>query len=171
MKRNWCSGNISLTFAAAVVLMFGAVVDVSQSANSNDADSDGAAYDTVLAIVILELIFAFGVGIVCVIFSFSLVRSLGDAEDEMAALADGELPPNRRSNLYKNTAAAVAAGSMSPYQQSGRAVTGDLKSFQSGALRSSDSLDAVSEMDSETQQPGVPQPGLLHSFTSYLKLW
>ena len=54
-------------------------------------------YDAVLAIVIVELVFAFSVGLVCVIFSLNLFLSLKDSQDSVSLqhLIAGELPRPR----------------------------------------------------------------------------
>ena len=59
-------------------------------------------YDAVLAIVIAELVFAFSVGLVCVIFSLNLFLSLKDSQDtsSLEHLTAGDLP-RPRSTLLK----------------------------------------------------------------------
>jgi uncharacterized membrane protein YgcG len=164
------------------------------------SEEKGVAYDTVLAIVVLELMFAFGVGIVCVVFSLNLVRSMKDAREVLDYLPDGELPPNMRSKLYKTQQAQhqlaqqqqqeqeeirMSGGSANGGGMSRAMSGGDFRSFQGGSggsggggggcglppYHSFPSADAVSELDSETQQEGAAPPGLFRTFTSYLKFW
>ena len=54
-------------------------------------------YDAVLAIVIAELVFAFSVGLICVIFSLNLFLSLKDSQDttSLEDLTAGDLPRPR----------------------------------------------------------------------------
>jgi hypothetical protein len=54
-------------------------------------------YNTILIIVIIELIVAFSIGVVCILFSFNLLRALKDAAPE--TLSSGKLPPRRNDAL------------------------------------------------------------------------
>lgn len=49
-------------------------------------------YDAVLVVVLIELIFAFGIGISCIIFSFNMYREVSLSGDKMDTLPVGELP-------------------------------------------------------------------------------
>ena len=48
-------------------------------------------YQAILALVCVELVFAFGVGLTCVIFSFNMLRALRGSDGD--SLGVGELPP------------------------------------------------------------------------------
>mmetsp|Transcript_14321 Transcript_14321/g.21445 ORF Transcript_14321/g.21445 Transcript_14321/m.21445 type:complete len:157 (+) Transcript_14321:58-528(+) len=55
-------------------------------------------YATVLIIVIVELTFAFGVGLGCILFSFNLVRSVYGADAEQTAgISAGQFPRAKES--------------------------------------------------------------------------
>ncbi len=59
------------------------------------------AYNTILVIVIIELIFAFAIGVVCILFSFNLLRALKDASAE--TLTSGDLPPRVGDGIQSRT--------------------------------------------------------------------
>lgn len=66
----------------AFLLVFGA---------TKASSASPVAYNTILVIVSIELIFAFMIGVVCILFSFNLLRALKDASPE--TLSAGDLPP------------------------------------------------------------------------------
>mmetsp|Transcript_18415 Transcript_18415/g.40963 ORF Transcript_18415/g.40963 Transcript_18415/m.40963 type:complete len:144 (-) Transcript_18415:26-457(-) len=62
------------------------------------ASTTGAfGYDVILAIVIIEVIFAFSIGVVCILLSFNLFRALKDSPNG----AVGEFPLSR-GNSYND---------------------------------------------------------------------
>ena len=67
------------------------------------------SYNALLVLVAVELVFAFSVGIICVIFSFNLFRALSDLE---TALPIGDLP-SRVSRPRKTVTSPRSAGSPS----------------------------------------------------------
>jgi hypothetical protein len=119
-----------------------------------------ASYDTVLAIVIVELVFAFMVGIVCIIFSFNLFRTIQNSKDTMENLAVGDLPriETGRPSYSSNHSIQHISENMV------------YKTFNGAAARTP-SVDNVSEMDSEVQLEGTQPPTLLQSFASFVKIW
>jgi hypothetical protein len=54
-----------------------------------------AGYDTILTIVIVEVIFAFVIGVVCILLSFNLFRALKDSPESYTGLPVGEFPLSR----------------------------------------------------------------------------
>ena len=161
--------------------------------DSEKSKANSAAYDTVLTIVVLELAFAFGVGLTCIVFSLNLVRSMQDAKDVLDYLPDGDLPPNTRSRLYKTQQSQKSQSedySGSNRLSSGLLAEGDfpgsprggggggecassgtlatLASGSGGGLPSHHSF--MSTGDIHDSEQGVVV-GLLWTFSSYLKLW
>lgn len=143
-----------------------------------DTVSASVTYDTVLTFVILELVFAFGVGIVCIIFSFSLVRSLGESKETMHQLPDGDFPSNVKSKAGRKSVMAFQQNQNQSQTYNNLQEDGSFMRSVQGLPRINNVLersgDNLSEMDSETQphdEDAAPQPGLVSTFTSYLKLW
>jgi hypothetical protein len=56
-------------------------------------------YDAVLIIVIAELVFAFGVGVGCVLFSFNLVKTVYKSEENALQVGQFPLSPPRENML------------------------------------------------------------------------
>lgn len=114
------------------------------------------AYDAILALVIIEVVFAFSVGIICIVFSFNLLRALKDVPTEqMDRLSVGNLPPSR------------------PTQQ-GRAGSVDSNTGLLPRASNTRHPSQDSEMDSEVQLPGYEPPppeSIFETFASYLRWW
>ena len=68
-------------------------------------------YDAVLAVVIVELVFAFGIGISCIVFSFNLFRELNNCDVDVSPVGD---LPNRQS-LHRKPTVVSAVGSDNDY--------------------------------------------------------
>lgn len=127
------------------------------------------AYDIILVIVILELIFAFSVAVVCVLFSFNLILTLKDSSNEViSSLAVGDLPPSRRTLHQRDS-------DMNEEQ-----LPLDYKTFRDNAERSGNTMHGNSfgsEMDLERQLPGYEPrnqnnfAAVFNSFFSYVRLW
>lgn len=60
-------------------------------------------YTSVLIIVIIELTFAFGVGVGCILFSFNLLRSVYSAEENTYATASGAFPRAKSTTVMDNS--------------------------------------------------------------------
>jgi len=64
-------------------------------------------YETILILVILELIFAFGVGLSCIIFSINLVRAISSSHNSFQNMPIGTFPHDRKNasakSLYDDT--------------------------------------------------------------------
>lgn len=143
------------------------------------------AYNTILVIVVLELLFAFSIGVICILFSFNLLRALKDSPSEVLhSMSAGELPPSRRSQ-----SAFVAQEPQSGYNPllMGSDSGGDLSDFHDAedfhpAYQRQPSTE--SEIDVERRlsvargSEAVPSTGgtsgvmgVISTFASYLKLW
>jgi hypothetical protein len=69
------------------------------------------SYNTLMVIVVLELVFAFSVGIICVIFSFNLFRALSDLDQNLPI---GDLPSRYGKRSSLGGGGGGAASSLSP---------------------------------------------------------
>lgn len=127
-------------------------------------------HEVIIAIVSVELLFAFAVGIICIIFSFNLLRSIKEANGyEPMGLTHGNLSHSVR---VPNTNASGLNGILQA----------DLEGSASSPLPAESShparmLSQGSEMDFEGPlDPNNPNPnegliGIYNSFVSYIRLW
>lgn len=76
-------------------IVFGLVISLPIAV---EASASPVAYNTILVIVSIELIFAFAIAFICILFSFNLLRALKDASPE--TLSIGDLPPRRNDNGF-----------------------------------------------------------------------
>ncbi len=65
---------------------------------SAEATAANAGYNLILTIVIVEVVFSFLIGFVCILLSFNLFRALKDSPDSYTGLPVGEFPLSRGSN-------------------------------------------------------------------------
>ena len=100
------------------------------------------SYNAIMLIVLLELLFAFGVGVVCVVFSFNMLRAL--YTDSSSDISAGHLPHSR--------------GNSGTFY-----VSGSETDFSSTVFN----VDEGEEFDSERVEDGK---GFLRAFTQYLHL-
>lgn len=129
--------------------------------------SSPIGYDAILAIVIIELLFAFSVGLACIIFSFNLLRALKESEEDYSRSKIGTLPSrvsgsssNKKNNAWQSTESLF-----------------DYRTFEetNGSGRRHQSIG--SEMDEERQSEydeASANNGIWRSFKTfggYLKLW
>lgn len=116
-------------------------------------------YDTILAIVVVELLFAFAVGVICIIFSFNLFRSL-KAQEYAPPLMEN-LPPRYDAKYSHHSLSNLSGAAPGP----------DAGVFE----RETNSFGSDAEMDFETkiEEPdtGTSASAVLSNFTSYLKFW
>ncbi len=125
-------------------------------------------YDAILAIVIAELVFAFSVGVVCIVFSFNLFRTLKDSQETYGNLPTGDLPPRLTNVNNKNSQNNLVNGGTDPF---------DYSTFHE---RETYSFGSDAEMDYEGRADD-PLPdresesgnvvGVMGTFGSYLKFW
>lgn len=118
-------------------------------------------HDVILAIVIIELVIAFSVGFMCIIFSFNLLRALKLNPEGNTTMTTGEFPPSRPSQIR------MPSFSLLPNAD-------DYTAIQDNNPRRV--LSHGSEMDFETQMepPDAVNNktiGLFQTFTSYIRLW
>jgi hypothetical protein len=144
-------------------------------------------YDTVLVLVIIELSFAFAVGLSCIIFSVNIIRALQESTSDYQ-LPTGDLPPSRRAtsqNLKSNLVGEDARTYTVASSTVGATTAADYRTFDD---------DGEYEIELEVDTNGVsrpppvpadaplnpvhvevPQPGgilqVVQSFADYLRLW
>ncbi len=107
-------------------------------------------YDAIFVIVIIELVFAFSVGIVCIIFSFNLLRAVSQTDNNAVTLSPRKFNYSRLSNVVDHTS-------------SSRSLSSDHEFFY-------DSDDGELDYES-TPKASSTITSMLKSFTDYLRLW
>jgi hypothetical protein len=121
-------------------------------------------YDAVLAVVVVELVVAFAIGISCILFSFNLFRELSSDELEVD-LRGGDLPS--RSTMVK-----------SPMMRSPPTNTSEYNTFErdsdvGGPVVDPEDALAAHEAKNESEDAG-PQPHIafviLNSFFDYIRI-
>jgi hypothetical protein len=118
-------------------------------------------HDFILVIVVLELVFAFYIGFICIIFSINLLRAIKQHPEVNATLTNGEFPPSRPSQ-FRNS----SSFSLLPNMETDYNAMSDRRRVMSAE---------GSEMDFETQlEPEAAENqtmSVLQTFTSYIRLW
>lgn len=61
-------------------------------------EASSTGYDMILTIVIIEVIFSFLIGVVCILLSFNLFRALKDSPDAYTGLPVGEFPLSKAAS-------------------------------------------------------------------------
>jgi hypothetical protein len=146
------------------------------------------AYNIILVIVIVELLFAFSVGIFCVVFSFNLIMTLKESSsDVMNTLPIGDLPA--RNSLQQRPSFDAGRNNFQDLESSARAnsfsrnntdirgsATGDYKTFQDGqsSLNYRNSLASADyginrENNNNNNQNKFSE--VFNTFYSYIRLW
>eukprot|EP01039_Chlorochromonas_danica_P003219 gene3216-3525_t len=119
-------------------------------------------HNVIIAIVAIELAFAFSVGIVCILFSFNLLRAIKESPDEdNLTLTHGNFPPSR--GLLRGNSFAV-----------NNTTTEEIIPFTTdhGRQMSKESeLDEEIVIDPQVYAQSTTSLGLVQSFASYLRLW
>lgn len=149
-------------------------------------------YDAILAIVIVELIFAFSVGVVCIIFSFNLLRALKESAAEYSDLPIGDLPARNRSaysqlgSHFGSAHAVSSSADLNSAQAQRRRRSSDsqhdYRTFSEERLcdveagNSTDSVHgtppaAAAASDEDEEEDDESLWGLINIFASYLRLW
>ena len=144
-------------------------------------------YDTVLVLVIVELSFAFAVGLSCIIFSVNIIRALQESTSDYQ-LPTGDLPPSRRAtsqNLKSNLGVGQETTTCAVSSTVGAITAADYRTFDD---------DGEYEIELEVDTNGiarpppvpadaplnpvpmeVPQKGgilqVVQSFADYLRIW
>lgn len=142
--------------------------------------ASSAGYDLILTIVIVEVIFSFVIGVVCILLSFNLFRALKDSNDAYTVLPSGEFPLSRGpSHNALNTGDADRSSEYgrtnSPHSPNDRDGNVDYSTFRDP--RSMGSFGSDAEMDFEGMAEGYVPPnesnlfGVVKSVAGYLRLW
>ena len=141
-------------------------------------------YDAILAVVIVELVFAFGIGISCIVFSFNLFRELNNSDVDVSPVGD---LPNRQS-LHRKPTIVSAVGSDNDYN------TFDFRhTIGTGSGSGTTGTERNSEYDIENDIPNnvigspehqAPRPNevenapqeegympIVQSFLEYIRVW
>lgn len=124
-------------------------------------------YDVVLAIVIVELVFAFGVGLICIIFSYNLFRAIKESE---SLPHDGNLPSSFLPTSQRTSKSEPPKSE--PTQSADYNTFHEGKELPDSLLDEYDSDDYELEKKKGTQREhnGGVVP-ILKTFTNYLRLW
>lgn len=127
-----------------------------------------AGYNVILTIVIVEVIFAFMIGVVCILLSFNLFRALKDSPDTYTGLPVGEFPLSRGSNYnFQNEFEAVSTEEGGYESDPGNQRDPRLGSFGSDAEMD---FEGVAEgYDPRTANSNLV--GVLRTVVGYLRLW
>lgn len=137
-----------------------------------------AGYDLILTIVIVEVIFSFLIGVVCILLSFNLFRALKDSNDAYTILPSGEFPLSRgpsHNALNGEPDRGSDYGRNSPHSPNERDGNVDYSTFRDP--RSMGSFGSDAEMDFEGVAEGYVPPnesnlfGVVKSVAAYLRLW
>jgi hypothetical protein len=148
------------------------------------ASSSSFGYDLILTIVIVEVVFSFLIGGVCIILSFNLFRALKDSPDGYTRLPVGEFPLSRGAGLN-------ALGNQNDVErgsESGRGATSnnpspvpgdnqlDYSTFRDprmthGSFGSDAEMDFEEIVDGGTGPPRSSMVAVVRSVAGYLRLW
>jgi hypothetical protein len=125
-------------------------------------------YDVIVTIVVIELVFAFSIGIICILFSINLILAIKDnPEGANLTIAAGDFPPS----------VPVIRGSFSTRRISNEPdtvhtpLTIDSPERQRIMSHESEEMDIETPLDPNAPRPGEGFFGVLQSFTSYLRIW
>lgn len=135
--------------------------------------SSPIAYSAVLAIVIIELIFAFSVGIACIFFSFNLFRALKDSPNDLiSSMPEGYLPPRAPNRNISSDSFYSSSSTTNPIHNS--TIPPSLSNPNSGSHPEVGNrfLNQDELLDEETQV-ATPQPpqSIFQTFYSYIRIW
>lgn len=145
------------------------------------ASASSAGYDLILTIVIVEVIFSFVIGVVCILLSFNLFRALKDSNDTYTVLPSGEFPLSRGPSHNAlnggdpDRISEYAGRNSSPHSPNDRDGNIDYSTFRDP--RSMGSFGSDAEMDFEGMAEGYVPPnesnlfGVVKSVAGYLRLW
>lgn len=128
-----------------------------------NAKTENFSYDIVLTMVIIELIFSFGVGIACVVFSFNLYRAIKKDSEHFA-------PNNLQyQNNSKTTQNTKGGSDYRTFLEEGNssAEAGRDSGGPTGPSRA-DYFSDEYEIDEETPGSVV---SLMSNFGSFIRLW
>ena len=127
-----------------------------------------AGYNVILTIVIVEVIFAFMIGVVCILLSFNLFRALKDSPDTYTGLPVGEFPLSRGSN-YNFQNEYEAGSSEEVWRDSEPANQRDPRMGSFGSDAEMDFEGVAEGYDPRTANSNLV--GVLRTVVGYLRLW
>jgi hypothetical protein len=122
-------------------------------------------------IVIIELIFAFGVGVSCILFSFNLVKALRINDEDQTVLA----PNNMASNTFNaqevnHNTTIIAPNAAVPDHPVSRDSTVPSYSTFSGGGDDAELLDEERNAVDDGSSISLME-GILRNFTDYIRVW
>ena len=123
-------------------------------------------------IVIIELIFAFGVGLSCILFSFNLVKALRINEESQSILAPDNIGPISRTTApeaVQNNTAISSHFVVVDHPVSRDSTVPSYSTFNGGA----DDADLLDE-ERDAMEDGSNislMEGILRNFTDYVRVW
>lgn len=116
-----------------------------------------SSYYLVTLLVILELVFAFSIGLICILFSCSLLKALRDTETDVSS---GILPPSRSSEKIESM---LENDKKKEQQQRQQQKMNDI--IENG-------YDIINDYDVDVEEVDIDDGNFIaavHSFLSYLK--
>ena len=142
-------------------------------------------YNIVLIFVILELVFAFSIGLICILFSYNLFKAIKESESsqDIAEYADNMSYNSIHSSIYGThnlenggeTKGNNHNYDLTKYHDVHGDITYDRHDTGSGENDEDSEYDYEKELDDESQGEGeygeVSIGSIIQSFTPYLKLW
>ena len=152
--------------------------------------SSTLTHTTLVIIVIIELFFAFGVAVVCVLFSWNLMRSIRSANTHDASfhsMPQGDFPRvfsnssfgdgDRGGRLSASVLSEPLTGTYNTfYRGRGRPSNPDLSGVNEGERKAGPEWDLFSEEEGQDMEghthAGAPAPAssLFQSFFSYVRI-
>jgi hypothetical protein len=127
-------------------------------------------YDAILAIVIAELVFAFSVGVVCIVFSFNLFRTLKDSQETYGNLPTGDLPPRLNNANNKSSQNNLVSAGTDPFDYS---TFHERETYSFGSEAEMDYEGRADDQlpDRERESESGNMVAVIGTFGSYLKFW
>ena len=134
-------------------------------------ETSSLTHTTILIIVIIELCFAFGVALACVLFSWNLMKSIRQTrDDDLHAMPQGDFP-----RVLSNS--SVTSGNRPSTSVLSEPLTGTYNTFYRGRKNPFSNSDIASmghsdEVFSDDEEDDLPLPvtSLFQSFFSYLRV-
>lgn len=115
-------------------------------------------HEAVLVIVTVELVIAFTVGILCIIFSCNVLRAITDYSED--ALPPGSLPPSRSHLILQKV---VSSNRMFPL-----AILNN-DNIKNSYPDEADELEFDTESNTDVERRGFF--AIVRAFTEYLRIW
>lgn len=128
-------------------------------------------HEVIIAVVVVELVFAFSVGVICIIFSFNLLRAIKDNPDATISLHSGGLPPSRSTLALRNSFSAVQTPNHRPDEQSLLPHVVPNADMVGRASSVGSEMDIEEPIDPNNPNPNAGLTGVYNTFVSYLRIW